>query len=562
MRRLLLISCGVALTMAVGAADAQSYRTIVRQGDQVPGLDPGMTFLNFGGISSGVGREFYFTSAITGNGANGAEDQVLVRSTPEGLTLIAREGRNTAGGTDGITFGGFSSVSINAAGKIAFLSGDANGSAVWTTAGGALTRLAATGQFAPGTNGARFSGFSRPVIGGHGLVAFHARLDGTATAPTSDGGVWVGVTTPTLIARVGGPAPDGVYTSIDSSSVRISDNDTVVFGARMTSASMVDRYAIVRYRDGQAVNLVSSGDLVTHFSGEEFTRVARPTLDWRDRLTFSGSTRRIGVPYDERAGYWLLQDGQYTPIALHHAPVPSMPPGVTFLDLRRPLLAGDDSYTFVTTVLGTGASTLPLGFKGEKQLFALWAQAPGAEPGLRLMSITPTASRENPTNVNRRGQVLMWGSIGTSSTSSVGAVWLTDANDEMKVLYRSGTVMDVDPGPAVNMQPTSSQPWGASGLCAGDGGPAALNELGEVPLLLGSGGAYILVMASLPTMCDTLDFNRNGVSPEDQDLIDFFNVFAGSPCWTCGDLDFNNDFVSNDEDVIDFLGVLAGSACP
>ena len=30
--------------------------------------------------------------------------------------------------------------------------------------------------------------------------------------------------------------------------------------------------------------------------------------------------------------------------------------------------------------------------------------------------------------------------------------------------------------------------------------------------------------------CDTIDFNRNGVYPEDQDIIDFFNVLAGAPC--------------------------------
>ncbi len=551
------------MMMVAGFVHAQTYRTIVRQGDQVPGLDPGVTFRSFGGFSSGVGRELYFTAAIGGNGINGAEDQVLIRSTPDGLTLIAREGRNTAGGTDGIVFGGFSAVSVNAAGQIVFLSGDTNGSAVWTNAGGSLTRLAVTGQFAPGTNGARFSRFSTPVIGGSGLVAFYCTLDSSPTEPNDNGGVWAGVTTPALIARVGGPAPDGVYTSIDSGSVRMNDNDTVVFGAQMTSASMIDRYAIVRYRDGQAVNLISSGDIVTSFSGEEFTRVRRATIDWRDRVTFFGATRSIGTTYEQRAGYWLLQDGQFTPIALHSAPVPSMPPGVTYFSLRRPLLAGDESYTFVTNFLGTNSSSQLHGFKGEKRLFTTGSQAPGFEPGILLRSIaTEEALGENPTNVNRRGQVLMWGSVGGSNTPSIGAVWLTDANDEMQALYRSGALIDVDAGPAINMQPTVAPAFGPSGCSSGDGRPAALNEFGEVPLALRTGGVSLVVMAALPQTCDSMDFNRNGVYPEDQDVIDFFDVFAGSFCGTCGDLDFNNDFVSNDQDVMDFLGVLAGSACP
>ena len=30
--------------------------------------------------------------------------------------------------------------------------------------------------------------------------------------------------------------------------------------------------------------------------------------------------------------------------------------------------------------------------------------------------------------------------------------------------------------------------------------------------------------------CNDIDFNNNGVFPEDQDVIDFFNVLAGGTC--------------------------------
>ena len=64
--------------------------------------------------------------------------------------------------------------------------------------------------------------------------------------------------------------------------------------------------------------------------------------------------------------------------------------------------------------------------------------------------------------------------------------------------------------------------------------------------------------------CDTIDFNRNNVFPEDQDVIDFFNVLAGGPCpypEPC-DIDFNNNTVfPEDQDVIDFFNVLAGNEC-
>jgi hypothetical protein len=64
------------------------------------------------------------------------------------------------------------------------------------------------------------------------------------------------------------------------------------------------------------------------------------------------------------------------------------------------------------------------------------------------------------------------------------------------------------------------------------------------------------------TTCDSIDFNNNGVFPEDQDVVDFFAVLAGSACSACNDIDFNNNSVfPEDRDVIDFFTVLAGGDC-
>lgn len=61
--------------------------------------------------------------------------------------------------------------------------------------------------------------------------------------------------------------------------------------------------------------------------------------------------------------------------------------------------------------------------------------------------------------------------------------------------------------------------------------------------------------------CDTIDFNRNGVWPEDQDDIDFNSVLGGGPCSTgmCGDIDFNNNGVfPEDDDVTAWYNTLTG----
>jgi uncharacterized repeat protein (TIGR01451 family) len=81
-----------------------------------------------------------------------------------------------------------------------------------------------------------------------------------------------------------------------------------------------------------------------------------------------------------------------------------------------------------------------------------------------------------------------------------------------------------------------------------------------------SAGDIAMYHASCTRGCDDIDFNNNQVFPEDQDVIDFFNVLAGGDCSlgnTCSDIDFNNNTVfPEDADVIDFFNVLAGGTCP
>jgi hypothetical protein len=73
-------------------------------------------------------------------------------------------------------------------------------------------------------------------------------------------------------------------------------------------------------------------------------------------------------------------------------------------------------------------------------------------------------------------------------------------------------------------------------------------------------GHYILPDAACN--CDDIDFNNNDVFPEEQDVIDFFNVLAGADCPACNDIDFNNNNVFPEEqDVISFFNVLAGGPC-
>ncbi len=67
--------------------------------------------------------------------------------------------------------------------------------------------------------------------------------------------------------------------------------------------------------------------------------------------------------------------------------------------------------------------------------------------------------------------------------------------------------------------------------------------------------------------CDGIDFNQDGLFPDDADLLDFLSVLAGGACSSdptpgCNDIDFNNDgLFPDDSDLVAFLAVLAGQPC-
>ncbi len=64
--------------------------------------------------------------------------------------------------------------------------------------------------------------------------------------------------------------------------------------------------------------------------------------------------------------------------------------------------------------------------------------------------------------------------------------------------------------------------------------------------------------------CDSIDFNRDGLLPDTQDIADFISVFGGGGCSTndCADIDFNNDGLFPDITDIDALiNAFAGGVC-
>jgi hypothetical protein len=77
-------------------------------------------------------------------------------------------------------------------------------------------------------------------------------------------------------------------------------------------------------------------------------------------------------------------------------------------------------------------------------------------------------------------------------------------------------------------------------------------------------GQVVIATTSDAPECNSIDFNGDGLFPDDSDLLDFLSVLAGGACSTesCQGIDFNNDgLFPDDSDLIAFLRVLAGGDC-
>ncbi|MFO0832935.1 MAG: hypothetical protein U0637_13980 [Phycisphaerales bacterium] len=74
----------------------------------------------------------------------------------------------------------------------------------------------------------------------------------------------------------------------------------------------------------------------------------------------------------------------------------------------------------------------------------------------------------------------------------------------------------------------------------------------------------LFTTGAAPVLCDSIDYNGDGLFPDTADIDDFLSVFSGGPCstGTCGDIDFNNDGLFPDTlDIDSLLSVFSGGPC-
>ncbi|MFO0830402.1 MAG: hypothetical protein U0637_01035 [Phycisphaerales bacterium] len=96
-----------------------------------------------------------------------------------------------------------------------------------------------------------------------------------------------------------------------------------------------------------------------------------------------------------------------------------------------------------------------------------------------------------------------------------------------------------------------------------DARPATCQDWG--PIFLADVLTVTRACSPCAGVCDSIDFNNDGLFPDTADIDDFLSVFSGGQCSTgpgCGDIDFNNDGLFPDTmDIDSLLSVFSGGVC-
>jgi hypothetical protein len=114
------------------------------------------------------------------------------------LSMVAQHGRQAPDMPNGVVFQSLGAPHLNSAGEIVFTAQikgtgitTANNFGIWSDEFGNQALVTRTGNQAPGTSiGVNFQGFSAVTLNSAGQIAFSASLSGTSIDGTNDQGIW------------------------------------------------------------------------------------------------------------------------------------------------------------------------------------------------------------------------------------------------------------------------------------------------------------------------------------------------------------------------------------
>jgi hypothetical protein len=173
-----------------------------RAGDPAPGAGAGINFGGFAELSLNDAGEQFFYSGLAGAGVTPDNDLALWHGTPANLQMIAREGDQAPGMAPGVVFERFRAKDLNEAGQALALGAvrgpgidETNDTGLWTGRPGAFDLILGEDDAVPGVdNDVMFDlDFGLTAMNARGDIALLTDLRGSGVTEDSDRGIWARV---------------------------------------------------------------------------------------------------------------------------------------------------------------------------------------------------------------------------------------------------------------------------------------------------------------------------------------------------------------------------------
>jgi hypothetical protein len=588
----------LAVVELASIANAQLLRTVALSGQSALGAGLGVTFSSFDSFpvinDDGI---MAFEASINGL-PNGSGSSLWRSSNSSTLQLIAKSGDIGPGPDGGHTFTSFMSTAISSDGNVLFYdvhSGEITG--LWRMTN-VLQSISHVGGAAPGTSaGVVFQGIASgyssdtgaPFVTTGGRSAFIGRLAGPGVDSSNDVGLWYVDEngTPSLIARSGDPAPGlgtdvffgGFEGGFDSANIgtTLNEEGSLAFVSSLTGSAVgSSNHSLWRYDQSSGLTLVAREDQpVPGASGSLYHGFGTPVLNARGDIAYYGSIK------GNLNGGVIMASREETGITVLYRPGDPAPgTGTEFLYFNATGTAGDLGGDATSPIMNqSGLLAFHGGLKGGGSVntsndFGIWAEtAPGElalvaregdrPPGVEANITFGTFERVMP-SMNALGQVAFVAPMNPSRPDgghNIG-LWAQDAEGTLHLIVREGGVLDVDPGPAIDLRTVSTlRALGYGNSGNEDGRASAFNDYGQLAFSAtftdGASGVFVSnLVASLPQLpgdfdddgdVDGRDFLLWQRNPSVGDIADWqANYWQGNTSTTPGDFDLDGDVDGRD----------------
>lgn len=300
------------------------------------------------------------TVAFNAGIGGGTATKGIFKGSGGSLTNVVFQGQS-APGTGGGTFSGFSFSALNDSGTAVFQAGVTGGTAtegIFQGSGGSLTNIALQGQSAPSTGGGTFSSFSVPELNAGGTAAFK----GEVTGGTATRGIFSGSGgSLTAIAVTGQSAPGTGTGTLSTVSEFCASNDdgTVAFVAGVSGGTATE--GIFTGSGGSLTNIALQGQSAPGTGAGGFLTFRTPALNDSGTAAFLANVTEGSAT----SGIYTGAGGALTKIAVQGQIAPDTGAGA-FSSFNDPALINTNGTTaFLANITGgTGSQGIFLGDGG------------------------------------------------------------------------------------------------------------------------------------------------------------------------------------------------------